>query len=121
MSTGNRYKAQGTAEERRQRLLLQSHGFNVERLAEAGIRDLGDLRLVVGDFTLIIESKDVGSLNIHETVVKATRKAAGGGYPAAVWWKRKKRTKGSERRVQVGEPIVCMTESQFLELLARLR
>jgi hypothetical protein len=116
---GNKQKAKGTREERRQKTLLESHGFDVIRLVEGGIYDEGDLRLTTGNWELTIESKDSAALNIHETVMKANRKAVVG--PAVVWWKRTKQQPGKKIRTQVGKPIVCMSEELFIEFLGYAR
>ena len=84
-------------------------------VAEEGINDKGDLYLTIGKFSLTIECKDSAQLNAHGIVQKANRKAPG---DAVLWWKRTERKEGSERRTQVGKPIVCMTEEFFMELLS---
>ena len=84
--------------------------------AEEGINDKGDLLLTIGGFQLTIECKDSAQLNAHGIVQKAIRKAPNG--KALLWWKRTERKEGSERRTQVGKPIVCMTEEVFFELLS---
>ncbi len=83
--------------------------------AEEGIHDKGDLLLTIGGFQLTIECKDSAQLNAHGIVQKANRKAPGN---AVLWWKRTERKEKSQRRTQVGKPIVCMTEEVFFELLS---
>jgi len=114
MSKGNKSKAKGTREQRRQREMLQAAGFEVRVWAEEGIYDKGDLLLTIGDWSVTIECKDNASLNAHGIVEKANRKAPG---DAVLWWKRTERKEDAERRTQVGKPIVCMTEEFFMELL----
>ena len=121
MSKGNKFKAKGTREQRRQRELLQARGYKVETLAEGGIYDLGDLRISIGMWDLIVECKDSAALNIHDTVVNANRKAAASPSNAVVWWKRTKKVPGNKIRTQVGKPIVCMNEDLFIELLGYAR
>ncbi len=83
--------------------------------AEEGIHDKGDLYLTIGGWAVTIECKDAAALNAHGKVQKANRKAPG---DAVLWWKRTERKEGSERRTQVGKPIVCMTEDLFFEFLS---
>ncbi len=118
MSKGNKYKAKGTKEQRRQREMLRARGYKVETLAEGGIYDEGDLRLFIDGWELTIECKDSAALNIHDIVVKANHKAGG---PAVAWWKRTKKVPGNKIRTQVGRPIVCMSEELFLEFLEYVR
>ena len=119
MSKGNKFKAKGTKEQRRQREMLRARGYKVETLAEGGMYDEGDLRLFINQWELTIECKDSAALNIHDTVVKANRKAPLG--TAVVWWKRTKKVPGNKIRTQVGRPIVCMSEELFLEFLGYAR
>jgi hypothetical protein len=124
VSKGNKFKAKGTREQRRQRELLKVRGYNVETLAEGGMYDEGDLRLFIDKWVLTIECKDSAALNIHDTVVKANTKSKHGSYPrsdAVVWWKRTKKEPGNKIRTQVGKPIVCMSEDLFLEFLGYAR
>ncbi len=104
--------------EKEVRTYFEERGFDVHRLAEEGIHDQGDLEVILSDFPLIIECKDVSNLPIHETVVKAGKKA-GLSYSAVVW-KRKRLEKGNTKRTQVGKPIVCMTMSDFADLLRQV-
>jgi len=118
MSKGNKHKAKGTTEERRQKTMLEAGRFDVLRLVEGGIYDQGDLYLTIGGWGLTIESKNNAQLNAHSIVQKANKKANG---PAVLWWKRTERKAGSQRRTQVGKPIVCMEEELFIELLEYVR
>lgn len=119
MSKGNKHKKQGTTEERRQLNLLRHAGFPGQRLAEGGSNDEGDLKIEVGTTHIIVESKHRDRLPIHEAVQKAEAKAF--PYESVIWWKRTTLKKGNKQRSQVGEPIVCMSEGFFLELLWALR
>ncbi len=121
MSKGNKFKAKGTREQRRQRGVLKERGYAVETLAEGGIYDEGDLRLFIGDWELTIECKDSAALNIHDTVVKANRKVAHRTSDAVVWWKRTKKEPGNKIRTQVGRPIVCISEELWFEFLGYAR
>lgn len=114
MSKGNRFKAKGTREQRRQRKLLQAHGHDVTVWAEEGVNDKGDLLVTIGDWSVTIECKDNAALNAHGIVQKANNKAPG---DAVLWWKRTEKKEGATNRTQVGKPIVCMTEELFMELL----
>ena len=118
MSKGNKSKAKGTREQRRQREMLQAAGFEVRVWAEEGIYDKGDLLLTIeGWKSVTIECKDAAALKAHGIVVKANRKAPG---DAVLWWKRTERKEDAKRRTQVGKPIVCMTEEFFMELLSEV-
>ena len=118
MSAGNKSKAKGTREQRRQREMLQAAGYEVMVWAEEGINDKGDLLLTIGDWEVTIECKDAAALNAHGIVEKANRKAPG---DAVLWWKRTEQKEGSERRTQVAKPIVCIPEKVWMGLLDYVR
>ena len=118
MSKGNRFKAKGTREQRRQREMLEHAGFGVTVWAEEGINDKGDLLLTIGDWSVTIECKDNAALNAHGIVEKANRKAPG---DAVLWWKRTEKKEGATNRTQVGKPIVCIPEKVWMELLGYVR
>lgn len=86
--------------------------------AEEAINDKGDLLLTIGDWSVTIECKDAAALNAHGMVQKANRKAPG---DAVCWWKRTERKEGNKIRTQVGEPIVCLPEKVWMELLGYVR
>ena len=118
MSKGNRFKAKGTREQRRQKTILTNAGFDVTVWAEEGVNDKGDLLLTIGDWSVTIECKDNAALNAHGIVTKANRKAPG---DAVLWWKRTEKKEGATNRTQVGKPIVCMPEAVFIELLGYVK
>ena len=118
MSKGNKSKAQGTKEEKRQRDVLLSYGFKVDRLAEEGIYDKGDYVVrLTPDENAVGEAKHMAAMNIHEAVAKARAKA-GDDLWSFLWWKRSKRKGENKNRSQVGKPIVCMSEQDFKNMLA---
>lgn len=110
----NRQKAQGTRWEREVLEAVHDAGYtDAYRLAEHGTKDQGDL--LIGSRKIVLECKDRERLNIHDTVAKASRKAD--GWTAAVVWKRRARKEGNTRRHTVGEPIVALTLTDFLEII----
>lgn len=119
-----RPKDQGTRLETATVKAAEAAGLYAERIAEGGPNDLGDVRIwgsagvrdgqvqpVAG---FIVECKDRMALNIHEALQKAINKS---GRYTVVKWRRMARKSGNTRRHEVGEPVVAMTESLFLELL----
>ena len=104
----------------------QAAGLAAERLAEGGSKDLGDVRIwgwriwahktdpTTVRRVFVVECKDRMALNIHEALAKAIAK---GGRFTVVKWRRMARKPGNTNRTQVGEPIIAMSESLFLELI----
>ena len=113
----NKPKRQGTRFETAIVDIANSFGFEAERLAEGGMHDLGDVRILGHTDDWIIEAKHRERLKIHEEVQKARGKARNGGAWSAVIWKRSTRKKGNKQRSQVGVPIVCMDVETFFNLI----
>lgn len=112
----NKPKNQGTAWESAIVAAAQAFGIPAERIAEGGVNDLGDVRILTDDGTVwIVEAKHRNALNIHDTLNKAIAKS--GTRNTAVIWKRSVRKKGNKRRTQVGVPVVAMEVETFLRLL----
>lgn len=93
-------------------------GLTAERLAEGGIRDRGDLRILTNT-EWVGEAKNRGQLNIHIAVQDAMRKA--GHNQAFVVWKRMVRKPGQQNRYQPAPPIIALQVDTFLELLKETR
>ncbi len=111
-------KAQGTRYETLLVNWLLAHGYTAERLAEAGIADIGDIRAQLHDSEWILEAKHRQQLSVQATLAKAKQKAK--GKPVLLFWKRLVRTSTSTRRAPVaGVPeVVIMTPEDLLKLLA---
>jgi len=114
----NKPKKQGTTYESNivSRLDINQN-FRVQRLAEGGSLDKGDIELIVNNEDVYyIEAKSRQNLNIHQTLDKALDKSKSG--KTVVFWKKLKRKKGNSKRTNDGVPeVVCMTYDLFLELL----
>lgn len=89
-------------------------GLIAERLAEGGMRDRGDLRILTND-EWVGETKDRMQLNIHQALEKARTKS--GTHRTFVVWRRMVRKPGNQRRTQAGPTIVALEVDTFLELL----
>jgi hypothetical protein len=109
-----RPKALGTRFETRTVRLLQDEGLVAERLAEGGLHDRGDIR-VLTDREWVGECKDRMSLNLPATLEDAIRKA--GHHDVFVVWRKMRRQPGSDRRIQDGPVVVAFTLEKAAELL----
>lgn len=111
----NRPKQQGTAFESWLVGRCVDAGLVAERIAEAGIHDIGDIRIHLAHETWIVEAKARQNLPLHRTLHQARKKAA--PHPAAVAWRRLLPT--WRRRQPDGERIiVAITLDDFLQLIA---
>lgn len=109
-----RPKAQGTAYETFVVNSALDAGLIAERLAEGGLHDLGDVR-ILADHYWIGEVKDRERLNIHRELEKALAKS--GTPDTFLVWRRLYRKAGNQRRTQDGPVVVALTLGRFLELL----
>jgi len=91
--------------------------WTVERLADGGSNDLGDLILTRhgAKYSFLIEAKDMMQGNIHKEVQLAD--VASGTRPTAVIWKRRTRKAGNTNRTQTYPPIVAMNIDEFVALM----
>lgn len=111
-----RPKDLGTRHETRVVRACQDAGLIAERLAEAGVNDLGDVRIIcANDQTWILECKDRQNLPIHKALDKALRKSM--TPRTAVVWRRMVRREGNTNRTQEGPVVVALTLEAFIELL----
>lgn len=114
----SRPRDDGTGEVRRQEHICDIAGLPHTRLAEQGINDRGDFTIDLPGFEVVVEAKKRNRLNVHATLEKAVRKA--GHDRAVVWWRRVEKPVGGRNRVQVGSPVVAMSEGFFMELLRKV-
>jgi hypothetical protein len=92
---------------------------SAERLAEGGLKDLGDIRFVT-DYGLewFIECKAAERLNVTRVLSNARRKSGSGKTTMLAWKRLVKPGEGKTRRVPDGEPVVIvMGLDTFHELL----
>ena len=108
-------KARGTRQETAVVRAAQSAGLIAERLAEGGLADRGDIRILT-DIEWVGEVKDRERLNVHAELDKAIRKA--GTLNTFLVWRRMVRRDPGKRRSQEGPVIVVVSLPRFLEMLA---
>ena len=121
----NPQKQQGTKFETWCATRAAFHGFTAYRLAEAGLKDPGDILIhnPESDDRWIAECKATANLNPHRTLAKAREKVENADLPypvrgTVVIHKKLTRKDGNSRRSPDGEPIVVsMTLDDFLELI----
>ncbi len=114
----NKAKKQGTMYESNIVSRLDDNSnFRVQRLAEGGSLDKGDVELIINNKEVYyIEAKSRQNLNIHQTLDKALDKSKTKN--TVVFWKKLKRKQGNNKRSNDGVPeVVCMTYDLFVDLL----
>lgn len=113
-------KAKGSKWESDIESYLNEQGFKARRLPRAGVKDIGDVAIDLGDKTLVVEAKNVASAwsqmlkFLREADVEASQyadKYNTDTYPVVM-------TK--TRQYGTGEGRVVMTIDQFIELLRAL-
>ena len=117
----NKAKKQGTTYESNIVSRLDANqDFKVQRLAEGGSLDKGDVELIVNNKDIYyIEAKSRQNLNIHQTLDKALEKSDSKN--TVVFWKKLKRKQGNSKRTNDGVPeVVCMTYELFTDLLKNI-
>lgn len=93
-------------------------GLLARRLAEAGVRDEGDVEIVTPDGgRVVLECKARAALSLHEAWAKARKKAPSDAHVAVVW-KRLVRKVGNQRRTAAGPTLVAVPLDDYLDLLA---
>jgi Holliday junction resolvase len=117
----NKAKKQGTTYESNIVGRLDAdENFRVQRLAEGGSLDKGDIELIINnEHVYYIEAKSRQNLNIHQTLDKAIEKSNSNN--TVVFWKKLKRKKGNSKRTNDGVPeVVCITYELFVDLLKNI-
>lgn len=105
-------KRQGTAYESKLVKEMQGFGWEVERLAEGGSSDLGDLRLQPrSQPPVIIEAKHREGLSVHREMAKAKKKA--GTNRVALFWKRTIDQGKAMRQPIAGQAEVVIMDKGF--------
>ncbi len=92
--------------------------YKAERLAEGGIKDIGDIKLKLKNGMIpykdfVIEAKARQALNVHQTLHKAKNKAD--GYPVILAWKKLVKQEGNQRRTSDGESVVYILDEDTLK------
>lgn len=107
-------KRQGTAWESAVVDTLKAAGWDASRLAEGGIRDVGDIYATDPyGHQWVIEAKHRERLNPHRALAAAKAKVAASEFAdcrVAVWWKRTVLKDGNSRRTADGEPVVVVCD-----------
>lgn len=113
MSAAN--KAKGSRWEIDLENYLNQSGLHARRLPRAGAKDIGDLSVTIKDFVLVIEAKNVKSVDMAEFLrqadVESDNYEAKYGVPTVPIVAVKTRQKG------VGEGRITMTIDTLLDLL----
>jgi hypothetical protein len=92
--------------------------YKAERLAEGGIKDIGDVKLKLKNGLIpfkdfVIEAKARQNLNVHQTLAKSKKKA--GNYPVILAWKKLIKQEGNSRRTSDGESVVYIIDEETLK------
>ena len=114
----NKAKKQGTTYESNiVNRLNKNDNFKVQRLAEGGSLDKGDIELVINNTDVYyIEAKSRQNLNLHQALDKAIEKS--NSQNTVLFWKKLKRKKGNSKRSTDGLPeVVSMSYELFVELI----
>jgi hypothetical protein len=108
----NKQKAKGTYRETWVVERFLGAGFGAKRAPNN--LPSRDVDVVFGGFTMPVEVKDRGQLNLHETLKDVNRRW---GLGAVVWHRTRP---GDKKRVPVGPTLIAMDIDHFIRMVAHL-